>query len=267
MKIGFIGTGYVGGAYAHYLRDHDVVLYNNEEHIGNKALIKDCEVVFIAVPTPTNEKGFDRSIVDEALTITTKGQIIIIKSTLLPGTTKQLQFAYPDRSIIYSPEFLTEKNAKEDILNQDRCIIGLAGKQDVIDIVKSVLPPTKTTLITNSTEAELIKYASNIFLTLKVVYSNIIADVCDEYNADSKTVLRGMSLDHRIGPSHTDVSGPRGAGGRCFIKDLAAFNKVIPSPLLETLEKTNIHLLVNSNKDIDLVNQVYGWPTLKEKRQ
>jgi len=115
--IGFIGQGWIGRNYANDFeaRGYEVVRYSLEEpHINNKDLIKDCDVVFIAVPTPTTPQSFDGHIVEEALMLVGKGKTAVIKSTILPGTTKKFQETYPEIIIMYMPEFLSEATAAYD---------------------------------------------------------------------------------------------------------------------------------------------------------
>src|SRR3989338_1490205 len=114
--IGFVGQGYVCKNYADDFenRGYSVVRYSLEEpYRGNKDLIKDCDVVFVAVPTPSTPKGFDASIVDGALKLIGKGKIAIIKSTVVPGTTRKLQARHSGITVLFCPEFLsvaTERN-------------------------------------------------------------------------------------------------------------------------------------------------------------
>src|SRR5262245_24485252 len=109
MRIGFIGQGFVGKNIANDFeqRGNTVVRYALEpEYALNRRFISDCEVVFIAVPTPTTPSGFDYSIVEEAIQLVGTGKIAVIKSTLLPGTTKKIQDAHQDKVVLFSPEFL-----------------------------------------------------------------------------------------------------------------------------------------------------------------
>src|ERR1043166_7563433 len=108
--VGFIGHGYVGKSYADNFADRGfpVVRYSLEEpYIRNKPEVKKCDVVFVAVPTPTTPKGFDASIVEEALGLIKNGAVVIIKSTVTPGTTRKLQKKFPKLIILFSPEFLS----------------------------------------------------------------------------------------------------------------------------------------------------------------
>ena len=167
-KIGFIGQGWIGKNYADDFerRGFDVVRYALEEpHISNGEKIKDCDIVFIAVPTPTTPAGFDDSILREAVKKVGQGKVAVIKSTLLPGTTEKIQRENPDIFVFHSPEFLTESSAAYDAANPVRNIVGFPidnqdyrqKAQEILD----VLPKSSYELICPVKEAELIKYGGN----------------------------------------------------------------------------------------------------------
>ncbi|MDB5224831.1 MAG: hypothetical protein JWO43_453 [Candidatus Adlerbacteria bacterium] len=283
FTVGFIGQGFIGKNYADDFvsRGFSVVRYALEsEYAGNKEAIAECDPVFIAVPTPTTPTGFDDSILRAVLPLVGVGKTAVIKSTTLPGTIDALQKSFPDRVILHSPEFLAEKTAAYDAAHPTRNIIGIPAEHPEYraqaEVVLSMLPKAPFKSIIEARESELIKYASNTFLLMKVLFSNLIYDATAALGGSYEHVRAGLAADPRIGPSHLgvlDVSGHlgaklgRGAGGHCFIKDLAAFAEVykqlMPSDpeglaLLNALEKKNISLLTNSGKDIDLLEGVYG---------
>ena len=282
MKIGFIGQGWIGKNYADDFerRGFDVVRYAIEKpYVKNKDAIADCDIVFIAVPTPTTPKGFDFSIVRSILKLIGKGKTAVVKSTLLPGTTEVLQKEYPEIYVVHSPEFLTEMTAAYDAANPLRNIIGLPINnkdfQRKAKEVLTVLPKATFELICYSREAEMIKYAGNCFLFTKVVFMNMLFDLSQKLNCDWHTIRDAMVADPRIGKSHMDPlhQSGRGAGGHCFIKDFAAFSRcyeelVADKPGIEALksfEGKNNDLLIKSNKDLDLLEGVYG--PLTESKQ
>lgn len=272
MKIGFIGQGWIGKNYADDFekRGFDIIRYALEEpHAKNKDKIKDCDIVFIAVPTPTTLKGFDDSILREAVKLVGEDKIVVIKSTLLPGTTESIQEENPDIFVIHSPEFLREVTAAYDAANPDRNIIGVTKKSEKkAKDVLSILPKAKHEFIITAKEAEMIKYAGNIFLYFKVIYANLLYDLIDKLGLDYSLVSEIIAADPRIGNSHLDPihKSGRGAGGHCFIKDFAAFTdmyeKIVGDKtgldVLEALQKKNIQLLKSTNKDLDLLRGVYG---------
>ena len=280
MKIGFIGQGFIGNAYANNFekRGYETVRYSLlPEHLANKEKIKDCRITFIAVPTPTTSQGFSAKIVEEVLPLIGLGNIAVIKSTILPGTTRRLQNKFPEIYLIHSPEFLTEKTCQQDADFPPRNIIGLSNKstkehgQEVLDN----LPVSNFSLICRAEEAEMIKYTGNCFLYLKVLYMNLIWEACQAEGLDYNIVREGFSHDPRVGGSHNDPvhQGGRGAGGHCFIKDFAALREFFANNValknnqaevqealafLQEAEKYNQSLLRSTNKDADILAGVYG---------
>ena len=279
--IGFIGQGFIGKNYADDFeqRGYAVVRYAKEApYEGNAEKIKECDIVFIAVPTPTTPQGFDYSIVEGVLQHVGAGKIAVIKSTMLPGTTKKLQKRYPDRFVFHSPEFLRERSAAHDAAHPNRNIVGIpkddAGNRKAAQSVISILPKAPFEAVIDSTEAELVKYAGNNFLYTKVVFMNMLYDLSQKLGCRFETIRDAMIADPRIGASHMDPlhksghteKGGRGAGGHCFIKDFAAFSELYEElvgdkqgiELLHALRDKNNELLRASGKDIDLLEGVYG---------
>ena len=279
--IGFIGQGWIGKHYADSFenRGFKVVRYSKEQpYVTNKEKIREADIVFIAVPTPTTKKGFNDSIVRDVIKYVGKSKIAVIKSTIKPGITESIQKQYPDIYVLHSPEFLKEKTAKYDATNPTRNIIGIPIKNKTYKlkakIVLDVLPKAPISLITGAKEAELIKYGANIFLYTKVVYANIMFDLANSLKLNWEDIKNGIASDPRIGFSHFDPidnSGHtknkgRGAGGHCLIKDFAAFRElyqnIVDDPeglkLLRQFERKNKQLLKDSNKDIDILEGVYG---------
>ena len=279
--IGFIGQGWIGKNYADDFekRGYVVVRYGlEEEYVGNKEKIAECDIVFVAVPTPTTAKGFDDSTVRVVLPLVGKGRIAVVKSTLLPGSTEKLQEAFPDIVVLHSPEFLREANAAYDAAHPNRNIVGIPEEgqryQSAAEAVMKVLPEAPFSIVVPAREAELVKYAGNVFLALKVVYANVLYDLAGTMGSDYDIVRQMLSADPRIGSSHltvlsasghTEKTG-RGAGGHCFIKDLEAFRRLYDvalqdsegAVLLAALVEKNKKLLRESGKDIDLLEGVYG---------
>jgi UDP-glucose 6-dehydrogenase len=122
-------------------RGFDIIRYDLDKYKNNKEEIKKADIVFVAVPTPSIKRKFDSSILEEAIQATAPGQKVVIKSTVIPGTTDRLQKQYPDRYFFHSAEFLTEKKAKDDTKNPSRNVIGSTeiSKHYAQDIM-SILP-------------------------------------------------------------------------------------------------------------------------------
>jgi nucleotide sugar dehydrogenase len=273
--IGFIGQGWIGKNYSDDFekRGFKVVRYANEElYIANKNLIKDCDIVFIAVPTPTTPDGFDDKIVRNVIKLVGKGKSVVIKSTILPGRTKEIQKENPNIFVFHSPEFLTEATAAYDAAFPKRNIIGApvlnAEYTKRAEEILSILPPAPFTKICDSTEAEIIKYSKNCMGFARVILTNIFYDYAQAHGADWATIQEAISADPQFGPTYMNPihKSGRGAGGHCFIKDFAAFTQSYKElvndehghQLLESLEEKNIRLLKGTNKDLDLLDGVYG---------
>ncbi len=283
MNIGFIGQGFIGKNYADDFerRGLSVVRYALEEpYRQNKEKIAQCDIVFLAVPTPTTPEGFDDKIIRGVLPLVGKDKTVVIKSTTLPGTVKELQQEFPDIFVLHSPEFLAEKTAAHDAAQPNRNIIGIPVMSDVYKekarAVLDILPHAPYELVADSNETELIKYAGNAFLYFKLLYANLFYDMAQSLGADYEVIRAAVGADPRIGPSHLgviDSSGHagaiagRGAGGHCFIKDFAALRMMHEtlSPqdttgiaLMRALEAKNSELLRTTGKDLDLLAAVYG---------
>ena len=276
IKLGFIGQGYVGKNYADDFekRGYSPIRYSLEEpFIHNKAAIGDCDIVFIAVPTPSTPTGFDATIVEGALSLLKDGTVAVIKSTVLPGTISTWQEKYPALTILFSPEFLREATAATDAAHPYTNIIGYAKETEAsvqaANLVMSILPDAKTKIFCTSTEAEIIKYLQNVSGYINIITFNIFYDLAQKLGADWGPILEAMQADPDVpsrfaNPVHK--SG-RGAGGHCLIKDMAAlreiYEKTNPADIsgasfLRMAEEKNIQLLKNSGKDLDLLTGVYG---------
>ena len=220
----------------------DQLLQNNQERITTTIDISDAirktDLTFICVGTPSKIDGSidlqqinDVSIaIGKCLGSDEKYHIIIVKSTVFPGTTESLVIpilekesgkkAFVDFGIGSNPEFLKEGTAVEDFFHTDRIVIG-ANDQKTREILEKVYQPLKVPLyITNIRTSEMIKYASNAFLATKISFANEIGNLCKKMGIDSYDVFRGVGMDSRISP-HFFRSGI-GFGGSCFPKDVRA---------------------------------------------
>ena len=229
MKIGVVGCkGFVGEAVCELFKTSDeveLVEYDNGKKygtpIGTREAINDCDIVFVCVPSPMKEDGScDTSIVDEVVRWI-NGPIIVIKSTVPPGTTDWLRVKY-GKNIVHNPEFLTEANYIDDIKNANRTVLG--GEEYICDMVvvayQKVYSDEMIYVITDSSTSELSKYALNTFLATKVAYFNELKNIADVFSVNFDELREIVLLDKRIGDSHTEVTKERGFGGHCFPKDL-----------------------------------------------
>jgi len=225
FKIGILGLGMVGGALQRYFEKKriDVFKYDKGRNIGSVKEVNQADVIFICVPTPFVEGiGPDLSYVEDACNNVLGNKIIVIKSTILPGTTARLQKKYPQHKFLFNPEFLVEEKADECMQNPERQIIGYTdlSRQTGEDIL-AILPKAPYERIVRAIEAEMIKYFGNTFLSTKVIFSNQMYDLCKALGIDYEIVRECVAEDKRITPSHMDIfhGGYRGYGGKCLPKD------------------------------------------------
>ena len=235
MKIGIIGQGFVGNAiYQKFKETYEVLTYDLDDSKCNsslKTVVNECKYIFLCVPTPMGTFGkCDTSIVESVLenisNLAEDEKIIILKSTVPPGTTDTYNGIYTNLYIVFNPEFLTAVNAVEDFANQDRIILGGEEKitKSIGKIYKKLFPKTKIVYTTNEV-AEMCKYVINTFLAVKVSFANEIYEFCKNTEIDYQEVINCVTLDKRIGNTHWQVPGPDGKYGfglACLPKDINA---------------------------------------------
>jgi len=229
--IGIIGLGYVGTPIKDWFETHkecDVVAYDKFKNIGSVEEVNKADIIFIAVPTPFHEngRGYDDTAIKESLENIQDGKTVVIKSTVVPGSTEKFQKEHPKKTIICNPEFLRAKTAREDFLKPDKQIIGYASDEGkaAAEVVMKLLPQAPYMRIVRATEAELIKYFTNAYLATRVIFANQIYDLAVALGADYDVIQECVSKDPRIGESHLTVihDGVRGVRGACLPKDLKA---------------------------------------------
>jgi len=228
FSIGIIGGGFVGSAAKQYYKNAKV--YDIMPERANASLKEVCsqDYIFVTVPTPMGDKGeIDLTAVESVLDQIPDDRRIILKSSVVPGTTEKIQQKYPSKRMVYCPEFLTEKFAAEDFSFPDKNVIGYTSKYpELAKEVEKILPRAKT-FICKCTEAEMIKYAINSYYAVKVIYGNEIYDLCQKLEIDYDMVHEGFVLDKRINDSHFNplFGFKRGFGGSCLPKDTSAIVK------------------------------------------
>ncbi len=236
--IGIIGYGIVGQALAYGLSEtsqkRDRIKFYDKYKEGSLPLeevVKSSEFIFIGLPTPMkkDESGIDLSIIDENIASITPltnntDKIIIIKSTVIPGTTRRYAQKYPQTNFCFNPEFLTEANSLKDFLTADRTVIG--ADSDLISRRVAMLYqqrfPNSKIYQTDPSTAEMIKYFANTYLALKVSFANQIYDLCKKIGIEYEEMKNIATADERIGKSHLGVTTERGFGQKCFPKDTVA---------------------------------------------
>lgn len=265
LRIAIAGTGMVGGALARYLAAQhpniQIGLFDPPKGLADTNVLDEAEIIFLAVPTPyyLDGTGFDDSFLREVVeTITVPDKIIVIKSTVLPGTTETFQKDYPQHAFLFNPEFLTEANADRDMQSPTRQIMGYTAKsQDQAYDVLELLPRAPYAACIPAIEAELVKYFGNAFLAMRVTFANHMYDICGALEANYQTVMEAAAADPRIGSSHLDVThgGYRGYGGKCFPKDMRALIQLarqvgIEPEMLIAAETYNNNLIQSQGLDI-----------------
>jgi UDPglucose 6-dehydrogenase len=240
-KIGVIGNGFVGNAVRFAFSPQtscecDVMVYDKDQSKSLNSLeqtVNESDVIFVSVPTPSNQDGsihigiLESVLLDIDSVHKGKDNIVLIRSTIIPGTTQKLQDKFSNLNLVFNPEFLTERSAKFDFINQTRVILGGDGKYTklVADLYKERFGSSLSVIETNFETAEMIKYMNNCYLATKVSFMNEMYDIANKSNVDWDTAVDGFVSDGRIGHSHLAVPGPdgkRGFGGSCFPKDVRA---------------------------------------------
>jgi len=232
-KIGIVGHGYVGKAMDSFFSNHyETVIYDIKYDWSNKDNINQCSAVFVCVPTPSNpETGrCDTSIVEEVVDWV-ESPLVVIKSTVEPGTTDRLKEKTKKR-IVFSPEYCGESSYwtpykfHTDVKETPFFIFG-GDKKDTSECVSLYLPvtgPVKTYSQTNAKEAELAKYIENCFYATKIMFCYDMATLCEKVGADWNSVRELWLLDPRINPMHSAVfpENDKPVSGVCIPKDLRA---------------------------------------------
>ncbi len=266
VSIGIIGKGFVGTAVAHGFSHQtgygaNIRIYDSNPEKSLNSLedtVNNSEFIFLSVPTPADKDGFnDLSIVKSVLknidsVCTSPDNIILVRSTVVPGTTRDLQKKFPNLRLVFNPEFLTERSASFDFINQTRVILG--GEKNYTQRVKYLykhrfgdyLPVIETDFET----AEMIKYMNNLFFATKVSFLNEMKLLGDKVGVNWNEAVDGFVLDGRVGHSHLSVPGPDGKfgfGGSCFPKDIQALIKFgeingVDMNVLKGAWKTNLNV-------------------------
>jgi UDPglucose 6-dehydrogenase len=200
--------------------------------LGAGAATSGQEFVFLCVPTPQRpDSSADLSFVEEALRelapVLRPDAVVVAKSTMPPGSSRHVRQVLaaiadcpPSVGVVSNPEFLREGSAVHDFLHPDRIVVGSDEPETAVRVsalYKGIQAPL---LVTDCASAEMIKYASNTFLATKISFVNAIANLCEAFDADVRSVTLGMGYDHRIGFDFLSP-GP-GYGGPCLPKDTAA---------------------------------------------
>lgn len=246
-KIAVIGFGEVGKQAARmFSLNHDVTVmdtafaegeclqYDNKSFINaSREDVDKCDLGIICVPTPMyDDYSCDVSIVEEVVQWL-KTPLILIKSTIEPGTTDKL-VAQTSKTIVFSPEYSGVGNYWSSYGFQKKIedcpFVILGGKDEhcrkVLELLVPILGPEKNYECMPALEAELVKYFENCYFGMKVTFANEMHEICDHLGANYWTVRKGWALDPRINKMHTVVfPQSRGFSGKCLPKDIYALVK------------------------------------------
>ena len=272
MKIGIVGYGYVGKALHEFFGDKVASIYDpSYKKIPKFPKIKTTKSSFYnldlaVVSVPTNEKkdgSCDVSLVDQTIKwLPTK--LILIKSTVIPGTTEKLSKKYK-KNLVFSPEYIGEGNYytppwkypdPKQMIKHEFQIFGGPRKvtNEVVDIFVSIMGPHVSYMQTDAKTAETVKYMVNSWGATKVTFANEWFDICKTLGVDYREVRELWALDSRVEKMHTAVfKDKRGYGGKCFPKDMSAIiaqvNKKGYKPkFLESVKTVNSDMIEKNKK-------------------
>lgn len=230
--IGIVGVGIVGGVLRRWFAEEGPIrprlaLYDKHTGLGSAAEMDEADVVFVCVPTPGGPRGLDDSAVVETLEILTGEPIVVIRSTVLPGSTSRYQERFPRLTIACCPELLRARNAWADFVDPSLQIVGCHDAR-LGEAILGLLPPARRARVVSPSEAEMIKLFLNVFLAVKLTLANEIYDVCTALGIDYEVVRAVVADDDRVLGSYLDVArgleefGRRGFSGPCLPKDVRA---------------------------------------------
>lgn len=274
QSINIIGYGYVGSAMGHLCEKNDIEfnVYDIQKKEGKfnyfnniidlvKCSENNSEINFYIIAVPTNsdsEGNCDISIVKSVLESlknnVTKETYVIIKSTIVPGTSKELSEKYTNFDVIFCPEFLTQKNYLNDIYNAKFVLLGIPNKfnmtkyQKILNVIRTFYKHNTQIdiLIRSYEECELFKYILNTYFGIKITFFNEIYDLCKKMNVDYQNLKELFSLDPRVGDYGITVPGDHGRGyhGVCIPKEVRGMIKLqeklgLSSELMSCIDKRN----------------------------
>jgi UDPglucose 6-dehydrogenase len=260
MNIGIIGRGFVGGSLEKYISQRAGFITNkkinlscydvndsDDINIGYERVVRESDFIYLCVPTPMNKDGScNTEIVEQCLhlidfwcAVHTKKVIVILKSTMVVGTTSRLEEKVRNIELVVSPEFLTERTAFDDVKNTDYNLYGIFNQDAEIKMynLNNVLWPYAQAVFVTPEEAELIKYMTNSYYALKVTFANMMNQLAENLGIDyNEFIETAVEVDGRLGSAegdkllHWHVPGPDGNlgfGGKCFSKDMNGMIKLL----------------------------------------
>jgi UDPglucose 6-dehydrogenase len=241
INVGIIGCGFVGSALKVWLEENNpnVNILVNDPPKGMNDDLTNADIAFISIHVPTENDGTQDLTLMKEIIKNLPDIPVFIRTTILPGTSERLSNE-TGHKVYFMPEFLTERTYIEDFKTQPMIFTG------ELELLTKIFTGKKFCFMT-SLEAEITKYAHNVFGALKVTYFNAIADYCKRLGADYQRVRTGTLASEYINETHTLVPGPDGKfgyGGKCFPKDVNAFAKLTEAyplgKLLAPLHELNV---------------------------
>ena len=242
IKVGIIGCGFVGSALKIWLEENnkDVAIRVSDPPKGYNDDMKDIDVAFVQIHMPTEDDGTQDLTLMKQIIRNLPDVPVFVRTTILPGTSERLT-RETGHQVCYMPEFLTQRTYIEDFKHQTMVFTGS------VDLLTKIFKGKKFAVMT-PLEAEITKYAHNVFGAYKVTYFNAVKEYCEKMGADWANVHMGVLLSGYINETHTNVPGPDGKcgyGGKCFPKDVNAFAKLTAGQplgtLLAPLHDLNVH--------------------------
>lgn len=262
-SIGVVGNGVVGSAIIRGLLEHcgEMRVYDvvPEKCTHDLPHVMACDFVFASVPTNASKDGYDLTHLKDFFgKIRGHGGRVVLKSTVLPGTTDWLAKEYGIPQLVFSPEHLTARCSYLDFQCPSRNIVGytrgvecsIDAAHDLVELYEKRFPGVPC-LLMSAASAEMSKLAVNTLFATSVLMWNHIYDLCQAANCEFEAVQRGILTDGRVPHSHCEPippSGQRGAGGYCLQKELAAFAALqrklgVESDMMTAADRYNRKLL------------------------
>lgn len=261
LKIGVIGVGVVGAATLKGFQTKDMTAVGWDKFRSDSkdpSLLEEvlkADVIFVCVPTATNKETGEQDLepLDETMALLHMREFkgaIVIKSTVLPGTTERMSKSWNlESQVAHNPEFLTAATPLKDFLAQPAVLIGALSPmaRGMVQLVYEQAGFENIITYDSPTDTELAKYYHNLFLSVKVSFMNELSECTKAFGRDYDKVLAGALHMHGIGKGHTKVPGPDGHpgfGGMCFPKDTSAFlrfakDQGLPHDVLEATVQAN----------------------------
>lgn len=253
IRVGIIGCGFVGGALKTWLDENNpnVQVFVSDPPKGMNDDLSQIDIAFLQIHVPTEDDGTQDLSLMKELIRKLPDVPVFVRTTVLPGTSDRLTRETGHR-VCYMPEFLTERTHIEDFRKQTMvwpCSIpdDPEASSNCLSLLSAIFPGKKFSIM-SPLEAEITKYAHNVFGAYKVTYFNAVREYCERMGADWAKVHTGCLLSGYINDTHTYVPGPDGKfgyGGKCFPKDVNAFARLTAGTslgtLLSPLHELNVH--------------------------